>query len=102
MKLVTYRDRDRSTKPGVLLGEEIVDISDQVADVRSLIEEGPDALRGLRTFLQGKTRRIPLAAVELLPRSKTRRASSALDWHIAITPLKRIKRSRKCRRSFSN
>jgi len=66
MRLVTYRDRDRSIKPGVLLGEEIVDISDQVVDVRSLIEEGPDALSGLRTFLQGKTRRIPLAAVELL------------------------------------
>ena len=66
MRLVTYRDRDRSIKPGVLLGEEIVDISDQVADVRSVIEEGPGALGGLRTFLQGKTRRIPLATVELL------------------------------------
>src|SRR5580698_7616939 len=66
MRLVTYRDTDRSTKPAVLLGEEIVDISEQVADVRSLIEEGPDALARLRTFLQGKTRRIPLAAVELL------------------------------------
>jgi len=51
MRLVTYRDRDRSIKPGVLLGEEIVDISDHVADVRSLIEQGPDALGGLRTFL---------------------------------------------------
>jgi 2-keto-4-pentenoate hydratase/2-oxohepta-3-ene-1,7-dioic acid hydratase in catechol pathway len=63
MRLVTYRDRGRSIKPGVLLGEEIVDISDQVADVRSLIEEGPDALGRLRTFLQGKTRRIPLATL---------------------------------------
>jgi 2-keto-4-pentenoate hydratase/2-oxohepta-3-ene-1,7-dioic acid hydratase in catechol pathway len=67
MRLVTYRDRDRSIKPGVLLGEEIVDISGQAADIRSLIEEGPDALGRLRTFLQGKTPRIPLAAVELLP-----------------------------------
>jgi hypothetical protein len=67
MRLVTYRDRDRNIKPGVLLGEEIVDISDQVANIRSLIEEGPHALGGLRTFLQGKTPRIPLAAVELLP-----------------------------------
>jgi hypothetical protein len=33
-----YKDRDRSIKPGVLLGEEIVDISGQVADIRSLIE----------------------------------------------------------------
>jgi 2-keto-4-pentenoate hydratase/2-oxohepta-3-ene-1,7-dioic acid hydratase in catechol pathway len=66
MRLVTYRDRDRSTKPGVSLGEEIDDISDQVADIRSLIEAGPDALGRLRTFLQGGTRRIPLARVELL------------------------------------
>jgi 2-keto-4-pentenoate hydratase/2-oxohepta-3-ene-1,7-dioic acid hydratase in catechol pathway len=66
MRLVTYRDRDRSKKPGLLLGEEIVDISDRVADIRSLIEKGPDALSGLRTFQQGKTPRIPLAAVELL------------------------------------
>ena len=34
MRLVTYKDRDRSIKPGVFLGEEIVDISDQVADVK--------------------------------------------------------------------
>jgi 2-keto-4-pentenoate hydratase/2-oxohepta-3-ene-1,7-dioic acid hydratase in catechol pathway len=66
MRLVTYRDRDRRITPGVLQGEEIVDISDRVADISSLIEAGPDALDGLRTFLQGKTRRIPLAAVELL------------------------------------
>ena len=34
MKLVTFRDRDRRIKPGVLLGDEIVDISNQVADMR--------------------------------------------------------------------
>jgi 2-keto-4-pentenoate hydratase/2-oxohepta-3-ene-1,7-dioic acid hydratase in catechol pathway len=50
----------------VLLDEEIVDISDQVANIRSVIEKGPDALVRLRNFLQGKTHRIPLAAVELL------------------------------------
>jgi hypothetical protein len=55
MRLVTYRDRDRSIKPGVLLGEEVIDISDQVADVRNLIEEGPDALGKLRNFLKGET-----------------------------------------------
>jgi 2-keto-4-pentenoate hydratase/2-oxohepta-3-ene-1,7-dioic acid hydratase in catechol pathway len=66
MRLVTYRDRDRSIKPGVLLDEEIVDISDQVANIRSVIEEGPDALVRLRKFLEGKTHRIPIAAVELL------------------------------------
>jgi 2-keto-4-pentenoate hydratase/2-oxohepta-3-ene-1,7-dioic acid hydratase in catechol pathway len=66
MRLVTYEDQDRSIKPGVLLGEEIVDISDQAANIRSLIEAGPDALAGLRTFLQGKTHRTPLAQVELL------------------------------------
>jgi 2-keto-4-pentenoate hydratase/2-oxohepta-3-ene-1,7-dioic acid hydratase in catechol pathway len=66
MRLVTYRGRDRSIRPGVLQGEEIVDISDQVANIRSLIEEGPEALDKLQNFLQGKTRRIALAAVELL------------------------------------
>ena len=66
MRLVTYRHRDRSIKPGVLQGEEIIDISGQVANIRSLIEEGPDALGRLRNLLQGKTRRIPLARVELL------------------------------------
>ncbi len=65
MRLVTYRDRDRSIKPGVLLGEEIVDISGQVDSVKSLIESGPDALARLRNSLQGKTHRIPLAEVEL-------------------------------------
>jgi 2-keto-4-pentenoate hydratase/2-oxohepta-3-ene-1,7-dioic acid hydratase in catechol pathway len=65
VRLVTYRDRDRSIKPGVLLGEEIVDISGQVDSVKSLIESGPDALARLRNSLQGKTHRIPLAEVEL-------------------------------------
>jgi 2-keto-4-pentenoate hydratase/2-oxohepta-3-ene-1,7-dioic acid hydratase in catechol pathway len=66
VRLVTYREQDRSTKPGVLLGEEIVDISGQVDSVKSLIEGGPDALARLRNSLQGKTHRIPLARVELL------------------------------------
>jgi 2-keto-4-pentenoate hydratase/2-oxohepta-3-ene-1,7-dioic acid hydratase in catechol pathway len=66
MRLVTYKDRGRSIKPGVLLGEGIVDISGQVADIRSLIEEGPEALGRLRKFLQGSTPRIPTARVELL------------------------------------
>src|ERR1700722_15017928 len=66
MRFVTYRDQDRSIRPGVLLDEEIVDISDQVASIRNLIEEGPDAPVRLWNFLQGKTRRIPLARVELL------------------------------------
>jgi len=65
VRLVTYREQDRSTKPGVLLGEEIVDISGQVDSVKSLIEGGPDALARLRNSLQGKTHRIPLAEVEL-------------------------------------
>ena len=65
MRLVTYKDRDRSIKPGVLLGEEIVDISGQVDSIKSLIEGGPDALARLRNSLQGKTHRIPLAEVEL-------------------------------------
>ena len=50
MRLVTYRDPDRSINPGVLLDEEIVNISDQVANIRSLIEKGPDAPGRLRTF----------------------------------------------------
>ena len=66
MRLVTYRDQDGSVKPGVLQGEEIVDISDQVVHMRSLIEAGPDALDTLRTLLRGKTRRTPLARVQLL------------------------------------
>ena len=52
MRLVTYKDRDRKVKPGVLLDEEIVDISDRVANIGSVIEEGPDALGRLRNFLQ--------------------------------------------------
>jgi 2-keto-4-pentenoate hydratase/2-oxohepta-3-ene-1,7-dioic acid hydratase in catechol pathway len=66
VRLVTYRDRDRSIKPGVLLGEEIVDVSGEVDSIKSLIEGGPDALARLRNSLQGKTHRIPLAGVELL------------------------------------
>jgi 2-keto-4-pentenoate hydratase/2-oxohepta-3-ene-1,7-dioic acid hydratase in catechol pathway len=50
----------------VLQGEEIVDISDQVVHMRSLIEAGPDAPDTLRTLLRGKTRRTPLARVQLL------------------------------------
>lgn len=65
MRLVTYLDQDRRIKPGVLLEEEIVDIAGQVADIRTLIEQGSDALARLRTFLQGKTHRISLARVEL-------------------------------------
>jgi hypothetical protein len=44
MRLLTYRNQDGSIKPGVLAGEEIADISDQVANIRSLIEAAPDAL----------------------------------------------------------
>jgi 2-keto-4-pentenoate hydratase/2-oxohepta-3-ene-1,7-dioic acid hydratase in catechol pathway len=66
VRLVTYKDRDRSIKPGVLLGEEIVDVSGEVDSIKSLIEGGPDALARLRNSLQGKTHRIPLAGVELL------------------------------------
>jgi hypothetical protein len=58
MRLLTSKDRDQGLRPGVLLDEEIADISDPVTNVRSLIELGPDALGPLRTFLQGKTRRI--------------------------------------------
>ena len=100
MRLVTYRDRDRSIKPGVLQGEEIVDISDQVADVSSLIEEGPGRT-GRATELSARQDALVfrLRRWNCWLRSKTRRASSALDWHIAITPLKRIRRSPKFRRS---
>ncbi len=49
-----------------MLDDEIVDISDQAANIRSVIEEGPDALGRLRNFLQGEARRTPLASVELL------------------------------------
>ena len=66
MRLVSYRARDRSIRPGVLLDEEIVDISDQVPDIRSLIEAGPDALDSLRKGLQNKKHRISLTSVELL------------------------------------
>jgi 2-keto-4-pentenoate hydratase/2-oxohepta-3-ene-1,7-dioic acid hydratase in catechol pathway len=66
MRIVTYKDWDGSVRPGALFDDEIVDISDQVASIRSLIERGPDALGRLRNFLQGNTRRIPLARVELL------------------------------------
>ena len=37
MRLVTYKYRDRTIKPGVLLDQEIVDISDQAANIGSLI-----------------------------------------------------------------
>ena len=78
MRLVTYRDRDRNIKAGALIDEEIVDISDQVA-----------------------TRHVAFRLLwwNCWLRSKTHRASSALDWHIAITRLKLIRRSPKCRRS---
>jgi hypothetical protein len=66
VRLVTYRGQDRSVKPGVLLDEEIVDISGQVDSIKSLIEGGIATLTKLRKFLQGKTHRIPLARVELL------------------------------------
>jgi 2-keto-4-pentenoate hydratase/2-oxohepta-3-ene-1,7-dioic acid hydratase in catechol pathway len=66
MRLVTYSDRDRVTTPGVLIREDIVDISDQVTDIRSLIEEGPAALGRVRKVVYSRTDRIPLAQVELL------------------------------------
>ena len=47
----------------MLPDKEIVDISEQVASIRNLIEQGPNELSRLRNFLQGKTRRIPLASL---------------------------------------
>jgi 2-keto-4-pentenoate hydratase/2-oxohepta-3-ene-1,7-dioic acid hydratase in catechol pathway len=49
-----------------LLDEEIVDVSEQVSDIKTLIEGGLDALGKLQNFLQSKTHRTSLASVELL------------------------------------
>lgn len=66
MRLVTYRKGNQNAKPGVLQGEEVIDISGEVANIKSLIEGGTEALARLQTFLRGRTKRVSLAQVELL------------------------------------
>jgi hypothetical protein len=51
VKLVTCRDRDGHIYPGVLLGEEIIDISDEVVSIGELIEAGPELLPFVRDSL---------------------------------------------------
>ena len=86
MRLVTCRDRDRSIKPGVLLSEEIVDIGPgQLHTMKSLIEEGPDALGRLRNFLGQRRVVFRWLRWNCWLRSKIHRAFSVLAWRITVT-----------------
>jgi 2-keto-4-pentenoate hydratase/2-oxohepta-3-ene-1,7-dioic acid hydratase in catechol pathway len=66
MRLVTYKNQNGSVKPGALLGEEIVDISEHVPSIKELIEAGPKSLAALQGKVVRFKNRVPLGLVELL------------------------------------
>ena len=71
MRLVSFSEPvETTTRTGVVLGEEIVDLTDVAvglpADMASLLALGPDALVGAARAGNGRARRLALEAVSLL------------------------------------
>jgi 2-keto-4-pentenoate hydratase/2-oxohepta-3-ene-1,7-dioic acid hydratase in catechol pathway len=64
MRLVTYIHEDQF-KPGVLRGEEVIDISEVAPDILSLIATSDPGLVQVRELLQSNTVGIPLDMVKL-------------------------------------
>src|SRR5271170_1856079 len=66
MKLVTFAESDDRPRPGALLGDQVVDLSDQVGSIRELIEGGPERLLSVQDYLGKARSQILLAQVTLL------------------------------------
>lgn len=67
MRLVTFRESDRIPRPGALQEDQVVDLSDEVRNIRALIDGGPELLLSIRKALGRRRGHIPLAQVTLLP-----------------------------------
>ena len=66
MRLVTFKGPDGNPRPGALLEDQVVDISDQVRSIRELIDAGPELLLSIREALGKKRGHTPLSQVTLL------------------------------------
>jgi 2-keto-4-pentenoate hydratase/2-oxohepta-3-ene-1,7-dioic acid hydratase in catechol pathway len=66
VRLVTFKGADGNPRPGALQGDHVMDLSDQVRNIRELIEGGPEFLLSIREALDKRRRQIPLDQVNLL------------------------------------
>ncbi|SEQ20564.1 2-keto-4-pentenoate hydratase/2-oxohepta-3-ene-1,7-dioic acid hydratase (catechol pathway) [Faunimonas pinastri] len=82
MKFVSLRSAGRIV-PGIVAGEEIVDLSDRFPDLVSLIEGGPEALDVARGAMESRTvSRIALEGAELVaPITRFRRDVLCTGWN---------------------
>jgi 2-keto-4-pentenoate hydratase/2-oxohepta-3-ene-1,7-dioic acid hydratase in catechol pathway len=51
VRLVTFTESDQKPRPGALQGDRVVDLSDQLSDIRELIEGGPELQQSVHEFL---------------------------------------------------
>ena len=65
MRLVTFTESDQRPKPGVLVGDKVVDLSEQFGSIRDLIEGGPEFLQVVNDSLKSAPRHISLGQVTL-------------------------------------
>jgi 2-keto-4-pentenoate hydratase/2-oxohepta-3-ene-1,7-dioic acid hydratase in catechol pathway len=66
VKLVTFTESDGRPRPGVLLGDKVVDLSDQAGGIRELIEGGPELLLSVQDYLRKAHSQVSLTQVPLL------------------------------------
>src|ERR1700730_11067536 len=70
VRLVSFTESDQKPRPGALQGDRVVDLSDQLGDIRELIEGGPELQHSVYEFLGflGKAHsQFSLTQVTLLP-----------------------------------
>ena len=65
MRLVTFTESDQRPKPGALLGDKVVDLSERFRNIRDLIERGPEFLQAVNSSLNSVLRQISLDQVTL-------------------------------------
>jgi len=51
VRLVSFTESDQKPRPGALQGDRVVDLSDQLGDIRELIEGGPELQHSVYEFL---------------------------------------------------
>jgi 2-keto-4-pentenoate hydratase/2-oxohepta-3-ene-1,7-dioic acid hydratase in catechol pathway len=66
VKRVTFTESDGRPRPGVLLGDQVVDLSDQAGSIRELIERRPELLLSVQDYLSKAHSQVLLTQVILL------------------------------------
>jgi hypothetical protein len=66
VKPVTFTESDGRPRPGVLLGDKMIDLSDQAGSIRELIEGGPELLLSVQDYLRMAHSQVLLTQATLL------------------------------------